>query len=117
MRVLVEQNDLRTEPLKSLSQLTADRTAADHRQAAWTLGEVKNRFVGEIAGFRQPLNRRLHGTRAGGDDRAFEAQRFARHRDLIASGKTGHAKEYVHAQLGKAPGRIVMADACPELAH
>ena len=90
------------EARQRLRHLAADRAAADDEQARRQRGQVEDRFVGQVAGFGQPGNRRQHRARAGGDDRLLEAQARAVDVDGVAAREARGAEEHVDAALGEA---------------
>src|SRR6266516_3961187 len=102
VRILVEEADLGTEPLKGLRQFTANGSATDHCQPGRTLGKVEHGFIGQVAGLSQSRDRRLLGSRAGRDDRPSEPQRLSFDLNRIRTGETGRAEEHIHTQLREA---------------
>ena len=105
--VLVQQGHLAAQAQHGLGQFAADGAAAHDQEAPGTLGQGKNRLVGEKARLGQPGDVRPHGPAAGGDDRFFETQGLAVHVDGVAPGEAGLPQEDVHPQVPEAPGGVM----------
>ena len=81
------------------------------------LGQVENRFVGQIAGGVEALDGGAGGAGAGGDDGLREPERGASDLDRAAIGERPLAQEHVHTQGLKPLGRVVATDVGAEAAH
>ena len=108
----------RAEALEGLGQLAADRTGADHGEPRGPLGQLEDGLVREVAGLREPRDRRRGGAGAGRDHRLLEAQLRAVHLDGVRPAEARLAEEHVDAELvAIARRRVLVADARADAAH
>ncbi len=114
---LIEHRDPAAEPRERLRQLAPDRSAANDQQPIGTFGEVEHRFVREIRGVGETINRRHGRTAAGGNGRPREAQRLGADRDFARAGERGVPEKHLDAQARQPLGRVVDRKARPALTH
>ena len=117
VRLPVGDDHLAAQAREGLSELAAERPAADHQQTPGALGQVEDRLVGEIAGCFQALDRRTGGARAGGDDGLLELEPGAGDLDRAAIDERRVAQEHVDAQGLEPLGRVVATEVGAEAAH
>src|SRR3989338_2365232 len=106
----LDQIDLAAEAGKGLSQLAADRSGADNRDAAGQLGQSKYGLVGMVTGFRQAGNGQFRRPGAGGDNGAVELKAFAVDFDGGGTCEAPVADVNVNAELAEALGGVMAAD-------
>jgi hypothetical protein len=113
----IEDRHLAAEAPKSLRQFSADGTRADHGQARRQACQIPDLFIGEMARFGQPGNRRRRRSRAGGNHRLAEVQGLAVDLDAVLAGEAGVAQKHVDAQFGHPVHRVVRAEIGAHPAH
>src|SRR4029453_19335651 len=87
--MLVEQADLRTQPLEGLRQFAPNGSASNNGQPGRTLGKAEDGLVGQEARLNQSRDWRLRWPCPRPDDCPFEPQRFSRNLNRNPTGKTG----------------------------
>ena len=101
---LIEHRDPAAEPRERLRQLAPDRSAANDQQPIGTFGEVEHRFVREIRGVGETINRRHRRTAAGRNGRPREAQCLGADRDFARAGERGVPEKHLDAQARRVAG-------------
>src|ERR1700689_5079836 len=87
-RIFLHDGYLRTQSTEGLRQFASERTATENKEASRALFQVKDIFVGQIAGLGEPRNRRNRGSRATGDQCILEAQPFVLNHNRLRSVET-----------------------------
>jgi hypothetical protein len=121
MIVLDEDRHRRAEAREGLRHLGANGTPADHRQPPRLLGQLEERFVGQIAGLDQAGQWQGARPAAGGDQRLGEAQRLPLHSiedlDRVGAGEMGLPQEDLDPLALQAGHRVIVADVGAQAAH
>src|SRR5690606_34950825 len=110
---VVDQVYLATQSTKGLRQLAANRSGAQHDQAAWQFGEREHGFVGQVAKVDQARDLRFAWTRSGGAYCAAELERMLAYGQRRRAREARVAKEDVNAHALQPCNGVVMADVGP----
>ena len=113
----MSDDHLAAQAREGLSEFAAQGPTTDHQQPSRALGEVEDRFVGQITGFLEALDGRVGGVGAGGDDGLLELERGAGDLDRAAIDERRVAQEDVDAQGLEPLGRVVATEVGAEAAH
>ena len=93
-----------------LSQLAADRAAADHDQVLRPLGQVEHRLVGQVRHFGETRDRRHGGGRAGRDHDPARPNAPPVRLDFLRPDEAGMGADDLDAELLEALLRVVRRD-------
>ena len=102
---------------EGLRELAAERSTPDHQQPPGALGQVEDRFIGEITGFCEALDGGAGGAGTRGDDGFRELERGAGDLDRPTIAEGRFAQEHVNAEIPESPGRVVVAEVGAEVPH
>src|SRR5690606_32384201 len=75
------------------------------------------RFMSQGVSMAQTGNGWQNGSCTGCDDRSLEPQPDAVHVDAAGVEESALSKKDIHAELPKAPSRVMRADLCPQASH